>query len=123
MKAAWLSDIHLNFLGRDKINNFIRTLSKESADCFLISGDIGEADSIIDYLKLMEAVLDKPVYFVLGNHDFYGGSIKAVREMISHFIKASQKLVWLNEVEYVSLTNETALVGHDSWADGRLLII
>lgn len=120
MKAAWLTDIHLNFLKSKQVQDFLHALSKESADCLLMSGDIGEADSIIGYLEDIETVLQKPFYFVLGNHDFYKGSIKAVRANVSDFVKTSDKLIWLNEVEYIVLTDETALVGHDSWADGRL---
>lgn len=120
MKAAWLTDIHLNFLDDEKIKSFLRALSKESVDCFLISGDIGEADTIIDYLKRIESILEQPFYFVLGNHDFYRGSIKTVRSNISKFVKASDHLVWLNEVDCIGLTKDTALIGHDSWADGRL---
>lgn len=120
MKAAWLTDIHLNFLKRDKIDDFLCVLSKESVECFLMSGDIGEADSIIDYLKMTESILGRPFYFVMGNHDFYRGSIKTVRSAVSDFTKTSDKLIWLNEIDYIGLTKETALIGHDSWADGRL---
>ena len=120
MKAAWLTDLHLNFLKHDKVDDFLQILSKESADSFLMSGDIGEADSIINYLKMIESILKRPFYFVLGNHDFYKGSIKTIRSNISDFVKTSDKLIWLNEVDFISLTDETALAGHDSWADGRL---
>ena len=120
MKAAWLTDIHLNFLKHNQVDDFFRVLSKESVDCFFMSGDMGEADSIVDYLKQAESILERPIYFVLGNHDFYNGSIKKVRSIVSDLAEASDKLVWLNRVEYVSLTEETALAGHDSWADGRL---
>lgn len=120
MKAAWLTDIHLNFLNNDKVDDFLKVLSKEPVDCFLMSGDIGEADSVIDYLKRIEKILEKPFYFVLGNHDFYRGAIKTVKSNISKLIKTSDQLIWLNKVEYIALTDETALIGHDSWADGRL---
>ena len=119
MKAAWLTDIHLNFLKNNQIDDFLRVLSKEPAECFFMSGDIGEADTILQYLKQADSILDRPFYFVLGNHDFYKGSIKKVRSSVSRFIKSSDKLIWLNQVEYINLTEETALVGHDSWADGR----
>lgn len=56
----------------------------------------------------------------MGNHDFYCGSIEKVRSSVSDFLKTLDKLVWLNEVNYVGLTKATALIGHDSWADGRL---
>ena len=120
MKAAWLTDIHLNFLKYNQRETFLKRLSNEAADCFLISGDIGEADSIIPFLQRIETVVERPVYFVMGNHDFYDGSIKEVRSSVSDYVKTSDKVIWLNEVEYVGLTQETALVGHDSWADGRL---
>jgi predicted MPP superfamily phosphohydrolase len=120
MKAAWLTDIHLNFLEDDQIDKFLRVLSKKSVDCFLMSGDIGEADTIVDYLKRIESVLSRPFYFVLGNHDFYRGSIKIVRSNISKFVKTSDLLIWLNKAEHIALTDETVLIGHDSWADGRL---
>jgi superfamily II DNA or RNA helicase/predicted MPP superfamily phosphohydrolase len=120
MKAAWLTDIHLNFLKYSQREDFFKRLSEETADCFLISGDIGEADSIIPFLERIESAVKRPVYFVMGNHDFYDGSIKAVRSSVSDYVKTSDKLIWLNEVKYVGLTKETALIGHDSWADGRL---
>ena len=126
MKAAWLADIHLNFLKRDKIDDFLRVLSKESVNCFLMSGDIGEADSIIDYLKMTESILGRPFYFVMGNHDFYRGSIKTVRSAVSDFTKTSDKLIWLNEIDYIGLTKEENIIAeverskrltHDAWED------
>ncbi len=119
MQAAWLTDIHFNFLKNDQIDNFLQSLCAESVDCFFISGDIGEADKIIDYLKHAESILKRPIYFVLGNHDYYEGSIKETRSMVTDLVKDSENLVWLNAVDYVSLSTDTVLLGHDSWADGR----
>ena len=73
MNAAWLTDIHLNFLKHNQLEAFLLLLSEKLVDCFLISGDIGEADKIIDCLKYAESVLKRPIYFVLGNHDYYEG--------------------------------------------------
>jgi len=120
MKAAWLTDIHLNFLKFNQVDDFFRKLSKEPVDYFLMSGDIGEADTVVDYLKVADTTLKRPFYFVLGNHDFYKGSLKMVWSAVSELTKTSDNLIWLNEAEYIPLTEETALVGHDSWADGRL---
>jgi hypothetical protein len=61
-----------------------------------------------------------PIYFVLGNHDFYHGSIAAVRQAVARQSAASRWLHWLPISGVVPLTATTALVGHDSWADGRL---
>ena len=119
MKAAWLTDIHLNFLKSKQLDAFLQSLSRQTADCFLISGDIGGSDSVVGYLKQMAAVLKRPIYFVLGNHDYYGSSIEEVRGRVAGLQKKDH-LIWLNKVDFISLTKETALVGHDSWADGRL---
>ena len=119
MKAAWLTDIHLNFLKQNQIDDFFRKLSKEPVDCFFMSGDIGEANTVVNYLKLADSTLKRPFYFVLGNHDFYTGSFKNVWSAVSDLTKNSDNLIWLNEAEHIPLTKETALVGHDSWADGR----
>jgi hypothetical protein len=57
---------------------------------------------------------------VLGNHDFYGGSIGSVRENVAREAAASRWLHWLPASGVIPLTANTTLVGHDSWADGRL---
>ncbi len=57
MKVAWLTDIHLNFLKHNQLEAFLLLLSEETVDCFFISGDISEADKIIDCLKHAESVL------------------------------------------------------------------
>ena len=119
MKAAWLTDIHLNFLKPKQLDAFLQSVSRQTTGCFFISGDIGESDSVVGYLEQMAAVLKRPIYFVLGNHDYYGSSIEEVRGRVAGLQKKDH-LIWLNKVDFISLTKETALVGHDSWADGRL---
>ena len=120
MRALWLTDVHLNFPGKDGRDRFFERLAAHPADCVLLGGDVGEAPDVVGFLRRFEATLDVPIYFVLGNHDFYKGSIRAVRERVRRLAQGSPRLCWLNAEESVSLTPRTALVGHDSWADGRL---
>ena len=47
------------------------------SDAFAITGDIGEAHDVTDHLRAVAEL--GPVYFVLGNHDFYRGTIAGVR--------------------------------------------
>ena len=68
----------------------------------------------------MEAAFEKPICFVLGNHDFYHGSFAAVESEVAALAGASRHLTWLNTAGVVRLTDRTALIGHGSWADGRL---
>ena len=85
-----------------------------------MAGDIAEAQSVVTHLRNMESLLSIPIYFVLGNHDFYGGSIRSVRERIRQWARGSPLVKWLVDEGVVSLTPKTGLIGHDSWGDGRL---
>lgn len=117
-RFAWLTDIHLNFLSAPQLTEFMQSLKHESIDIIVISGDIGEAPTLNWFLEFFEA-LQKPVYFVLGNHDFYFGSFGKVKTGISRFSQESKWLTWLTENHIVELSPTTGLIGHDSWADGR----
>jgi 3',5'-cyclic AMP phosphodiesterase CpdA len=119
MTIAWLTDIHLNFLTRRRVSRFLESVRANGTNAVLVGGDIGEADSVVEYLRWMAEELRQRIYFVLGNHDFYRGSIAGVRAAVSGLCRESQWLRWLPEAGVVELTDSTALVGHDSWADGR----
>ncbi|NUQ65160.1 MAG: metallophosphoesterase [Pirellulales bacterium] len=119
MRLAWLTDIHLNFVddgGRARFWESVRPL----ADAVVISGDIAESPTITSHLGEMERSLAMPIYFVLGNHDFYRGSIARTRDAVAEVARRSKHLVYLTEAGVVELTPNTALVGHDGWADARL---
>lgn len=119
MRLAWLTDPHLNFLPWGEVEAFCRRLANAPVDAYLISGDIGEADSVERYLALLVRHLARPIFFVLGNHDYYGGGIAALRERVSSLCRATPRLRWLPSAGVVELAPEVALVGCDGWADGR----
>jgi predicted phosphodiesterase len=120
VRLGWLTDIHLNFVPPLKRAEFYAHLRRENLQGLLLGGDIGEADSVTTFLAEIADELRIPIYFVLGNHDFYHGTIAAVRERVAREAPASPWLHWLTASGVIPLTAETALVGHDSWADGRL---
>jgi Icc-related predicted phosphoesterase len=119
MRIAWMTDLHLNFVDRSSIKTFCQQILAASPDVVLLAGDIGEAPSVVGYLKDVEESLQMPLYFVLGNHDFYHGSIAAVRREVAQLSARSRFLRWLSNAGVVRLSSETGLIGHDSWADGR----
>ncbi len=120
MKLAWLSDVHLNFLDEAGRDRFFEDLAAHAVDAWLVSGDIGDARSIIGYLGEFERRLAVPTYFVLGNHDFYGGSLAEVTANVSSVSSSSDRLVWLTVTGPKMLGHDLALVGDDCWSDGRL---
>jgi len=119
MRLAWFTDIHLNFLDDAERRQFLRTVA-ERADAVAITGDIGEATNVIGFLKEMENILRRPIYFVLGNHDFYRGSIGKTRDDVARLAEQSEFLVYMTATGGVELSPKTALIGHDGWADARL---
>ena len=118
-RIAWMTDIHLNFLRFKQIDHFLDTVNAADPDVVLIAGDIGEAHTFAVFLDRFETRLQRPVYYVLGNHDFYFGSIAGVRSIAERLTEESQWLHWLPHEGVVELTPDTGLVGHDGWADGR----
>jgi 3',5'-cyclic AMP phosphodiesterase CpdA len=117
---AWLTDVHLNFLDRTGREQFAADVALTGADGVVITGDIAEAGSLVPLLEeLADAVL-RPVWFVLGNHDFYGGSIEAVRASARRLSDEHEWLAWLPSTGVVALSEETALIGVDGWGDARL---
>ena len=117
---AWATDIHLNFVDEERVAEFCHQLKASSPDAVLLAGDIAEAPSLEETLLDLEDNLQLPIYFVLGNHDFYKGSIAEVRKGVSTLCRKSKLLHWMNEAGIVELTETTALVGCDGWGDARI---
>lgn len=116
--VAWATDIHLDSIEDPRIvQAFIRDVRSSGARALLVGGDIAEAGDLLGRLDSLQRALERPLYYVLGNHDFYGSDVDAVRDRVA---KAStQNLAWLGAVGPVALTESTALVGHDGWGDAQ----
>jgi predicted phosphohydrolase len=119
-RLAWATDVHLNFLAPGGLERFCGALAHEEPDAVLLTGDIAEAPTLEPLLSLLAAELKMPVYFVLGNHDFYRGSIPRVRAAVTELCRRSAWLAWLPAAGVVPLGRDVALIGVDGWADGRL---
>ena len=120
MRAIWVTDIHLNFLKWEERKAFFSSILQLHPDALFITGDIAEAPTLEPLLMEIIQSIQKPTYFVLGNHDFYRGSIPQVRASLQKLCDANQKLTYLSGNGIVEITKTTALLGHDGWGDGRL---
>jgi len=120
MKLAWLTDIHLNFIAADARKKFYQKIIDIGCEGILISGDIAEAPSIKNILEELANFVKKPIYFVLGNHDYYQGKINDVRSEMTKLTESNEYLFWPPASDPLQLDKNTFLVGHDGWADGRL---
>lgn len=111
MKVAWTSDTHLDLVRskkeeKDTFFNALRT-----HDAVIISGDIAENTS--SYLLELYRSIQKPIYFVLGNHDYYRSSFSATVASMSSLPSDVHYLPF----GIVYLNNSTAVIGVDGWYD------
>ncbi|MCA9470501.1 MAG: metallophosphoesterase family protein [Nitrospirales bacterium] len=120
MYIVWATDIHLNFLNKPGREQFLRSIVQHDPDAVFITGDIAEAPTLHFHLQEMQEAIQKPIYFVLGNHDYYYGSIQDVRSAMRHLSESRQGLTYLDGSQVIQLTKNTGLVGQDGWGDGRL---
>ncbi|MBT1070685.1 metallophosphoesterase [Pelotalea chapellei] len=120
MRIVWLTDLHLNFVGRDKIEELVGSILSYGPDAILLTGDTSVASFLPGHLRDLADGLQLPIYFILGNHDYYGSSIRAVNVRIASLAARTPNLVWLSKAGVVHLTADTCLIGHEGLADGRL---
>ncbi|MEK6879056.1 MAG: metallophosphoesterase [Nanoarchaeota archaeon] len=124
MQIIWLTDIHLDHVGKTEHGNFLNKIIKIANEnirektCVVVTGDIGNSMCTIPYMESWKTVLlehDISLYFVYGNHDYYGSSVKVERERLA---SSTLKDNWLGGINSVVLSEKSALIGHDGWYDG-----
>ncbi len=118
-RLSWATDVHLNFVSTEEIRAFCDDLAEGTVDAAVITGDIAEGPSLESVLERLARHFQRPIYFVLGNHDAYRTSIREVRSLAKTITRRSPWLRWLPSAGVVELGPEDALVGVDGWADGR----
>jgi len=119
-RLAWLTDIHLNFVTAPQRCDFFEYVLRQGADALLVTGDIAESHLLEAALLEMAGAVQLPIYFVLGNHDFYRGSIADTRRAAASLRYRSEYLFPLPDCGIVPLAPGTALMGHEGWGDARL---
>lgn len=115
----WITDVHFDFVSEGRRRRFVQSLAERRPEAVLLGGDIAQADSFADYLRELGGAVAAPIYFVLGNHDYYRGSIAAVRKQARALHHENAQLVWLPAAGVAALSETTALIGHGGWGDAR----
>ena len=107
MKIQILSDLHTEY----SAYNF--NISPDT-DVLILAGDIAYADNIKNTLLSLAKSHDKlKILYVLGNHEFYGSSIKQVRKLISE-IKIPN--VYILDNSSIEL-DDIVFIGSTLWSD------
>jgi predicted phosphohydrolase len=126
LQCCWLTDLHLDLAPTEAAVRLGAWIHQRKPKFIALTGDIAEAPSLLDALRTLElrtsvegCTDDPPIFFVLGNHDYYKGSIAAVRGAVSELCKESRRLFWMNESGIQQISARTCVVGHDGWYDAR----
>lgn len=116
---AWSTDPHLPRASPAAATAYWRAVAQLEVDHFVVTGDLARAESLEGVLLRLHEVAPCPVSFVLGNHDFYGGSIPAVRRRAADLARSREGLTYLTDGGPLRLADAVVLAGRDGWADGR----
>lgn len=115
----WLTDLHLDATEEAVFQSLLDTLKELDPDLILVGGDTCNGHKALKYLSTISEIAQKPVHFVLGNHEFYHGSIIHIRKLVQHAAQTNRNLHYLTHENSIELTPTTALIGHDGWSDAR----
>ena len=78
-RVAWLSDLHLREQNLEGSLSAIRALlERVKADAVLLTGDVCEGPARLEETIRRLGTVVGQVWFVLGNHDFYGAGLAEV---------------------------------------------
>jgi predicted phosphohydrolase len=117
-KFVRYTDTHLNFAWSWERRRFAAMLVDERPDGILLTGDISDGRLLVAHLNELAANLACPIYFVLGNHDFWHKGFEQTYAEVQKMTAKTPNLIWLTLSPVISLTEDVALVGTEGWYDG-----
>lgn len=116
-QILWLSDPHFDFLEEDQLESVMEDLISKKLP-IVLTGDIADGSRAFTFLNQLSSKVKNKIYFVLGNHDFYGGSIATGRRKAFEVSQKNSTLCYLTTSVVHEIFEGVALIGHDGWADG-----
>lgn len=88
---------------------------------FIIVGDITDSRYLIETLDIIRSRVAVPIYFVLGNHDYYHSSFSTVSRRVKKYCDMHASVVYLTRSKPLIYLGDLglAVVGDDGWGDGK----
>lgn len=119
-RYLWYTDCHLDRVNPLTKLKLITNLRKEEPKALFLTGDISNGIMTYFDLKMLATLVDCPIYFVLGNHDYHCSSFEETHDKIKELCKKHSNLIWLTQSDVVPLSDEIALIGTEGWYDARI---
>lgn len=128
MKISIISDLHLDVWESSHpgyAKNFLLSMD-DSVDVHVIAGDVCNGPQLEAYLGLILGHLQKPVVYVLGNHEYHHSSDARVSETISrlkshfsHFHPLENSSVLIDNQRFMGATLWYPVDYVSQWIDFR----
>lgn len=119
MKFAWITDPHFDCVPDHVIGGFGRYINKLDVSFVVITGDIGDTREKLRNLILLGSWCTSPIFFTLGNHDLYDGSVEDAKNEARALCKEFPNLVFLDDEPPYRINKDVALVGNSGIYDCR----
>ncbi|PIS01643.1 MAG: hypothetical protein COT84_00960 [Chlamydiae bacterium CG10_big_fil_rev_8_21_14_0_10_35_9] len=113
----WLTDVHIDYKKDTSVNDFFERIQTQDEGGICITGDIAENRGAIEFIQKLSSKVRCPIYFVLGNHDFYGSEIFSLQEELFELFKENTSVYYLAKENVLSVSPDTAVIGVDNWYD------
>ena len=117
--VAWLSDVHLDMVKEPWFLGLCDEIQDSDARSIWLTGDIATGKDVGDWLIRLHHRTELPIYFVLGNHDYYHSSFARVDQIIKDIHLQHEGIVWMDIQGACSIDPKTMLVGAGGWGDAR----
>lgn len=119
-QVMWLSDLHLNRAPKLQQSLLFDRLAGIEYDSVIITGDISSSHHVRNHLRqLAAAASPRPIYCVLGNHDYYDSSLCEVDTQVADLCGTIKNLHLLDGRHIIPLGHGVGLIGHRGWPDAR----
>lgn len=86
IRAVLISDLHSHIYGDNQMD-LISKIKKQNPNIILLAGDIADDVEPIEGTRLiLDGIKDiAPVFYVSGNHEYWSGNIKGIKETIKSY--------------------------------------
>lgn len=125
MKIIHISDTHFTYCNEKARKHFLQGINNkisQGGEIILLTGDISESPTLTSELFWLSENIKRPLYYILGNHDFYHSNFEIGRQLAKtaqNFSNLKQFICYLPSRQYVKLNTDTVLFGFDGLYDCR----
>ncbi len=126
-KGIWhiLSDVHLEFFDRKKVDKLIDIMKNklvEKDTYLMLAGDLcGATNNNLEYFLSNIKNQFRKIFYVMGNHEFYNTSLldgkKLIRDKINILNNDNNNIILLDNETYFLEEENTVIIGSTLWSD------